>query len=68
MFVFHSIWNLPEVRKLVPRGKVVSILRNPVEAFESGYKYLGWQKFFQMDINQFAKSKAFGSHKVRKGG
>ena len=56
MFIFHSIWNYKEVKKLVPEGPVVTILRDPVDLFESGYVYMGLSKVYKMDINQFAKS------------
>ena len=39
MFLFHSIWNYTEVRKVVPDGPAVTVLRDPVELFESGYVY-----------------------------
>ena len=39
MFLYHSIWNYEEVRKVVPNGPAVTILRDPVDLFESGYVY-----------------------------
>ena len=39
MFLFHSIWNYNEVRKVVPNGPSVTVLRDPVDLFESGYVY-----------------------------
>ena len=38
IFTFHSVWNYKEVRKLIPKSPVVTILRDPVNAFESGYE------------------------------
>ena len=53
-FVSHSQWNLKEVRKLVgTNAKIVTILRDPIEVFESGYVYFGLQKAYNIDINQF---------------
>ena len=59
-FTFHSIWNLAQVRKLVPNGPVITILRDPVDVFESGYVYMGLEKRYKMDINSFAKQKLKG--------
>ena len=39
MFLFHSVWNYNEVRKVVPNGPAVTVLRDPVDLFESGYVY-----------------------------
>lgn len=53
-FASHSQWNLKEVQKLVGiKAEFITILRDPVEVFESGYVYFGIQDFLQMDINQF---------------
>ena len=60
LFVFHSIWNLAQVRKLVPNGPVITILRDPVDVFESGYVYMGLEKRYKMDINSFAEQKLKG--------
>jgi hypothetical protein len=57
IFTFHSIWNLKEVRKLVPKGPSITILRDPVEAFESGYVYMGMEAAFKMDINKYAETR-----------
>ena len=39
VFLFHSIWNYNDVRKVVPNGPAITLLREPVELFESGYVY-----------------------------
>ena len=55
LFVSHSFWNLKEVKKIVGvNATVITILRNPLEVFESGYVYFGFEKHFNLDINQFA--------------
>ena len=41
VFLFHSVWNHSEVRKVVPHGPVVTLIRDPVDMFESGYVYFG---------------------------
>ena len=49
-------------RKLIPSGLTVTLLRDPVDTFESGYVYLGLQRGYKMDINQFAAKRArFGA-------
>ena len=53
---FHSIWNYKEVRTLMPNASFITILRDPVACFESNYVYMGLQRDFGMDINQFAGS------------
>ena len=39
MFLFHSVWNYTEVRKVVPNGPAVTLMRDPVDTFESGFSY-----------------------------
>ena len=39
VFLFHSIWNYNDVRKVVPNGPAITLLRDPVALFESGYVY-----------------------------
>jgi hypothetical protein len=58
MFLFHSVWNYAEVKKLLPTAKYITILRDPVEDFESNYVYMGLERAFKMDINGFAVNKA----------
>ena len=42
LFVFHSLWNYKEVRKVMSKSAVtITILRDPVNTFESGYSYFG---------------------------
>ena len=39
-FVFHSMWNYDEVQKVIPSSApVITILRDPVDTFESGHSY-----------------------------
>ena len=54
--MFHSIWNYKEIRTLMPNASFITILRDPVACFESNYVYMGLQRDFGMDINQFAGS------------
>ena len=42
MFVFHSQWRYKEVQKVMPTSAVtITVLRDPVDTFESGYSYFG---------------------------
>jgi hypothetical protein len=43
---------------LIPSGISLTLLRDPVDTFESGYVYLGLQKGYRMDINEFAEKRA----------
>ncbi len=54
MFIFHSIWNYHEMKKVLPDAAYITLLRDPVDAFESNYVYMGLEKAFKMDINTFA--------------
>lgn len=54
MFVSHSQWRYHEVQKVVPNAKYVTILRDPVDALESNYVFMGAQNSFKMDINGYA--------------
>ena len=50
------MWNYSEVRKLLPSATFVTLLRDPVDCWESNYVYMGLQNAFKMDINEFAAS------------
>ncbi|XP_023339078.1 galactosylceramide sulfotransferase isoform X2 [Eurytemora carolleeae] len=58
LFIFHSIWNYDEVKKILPSAIYITILRNPVDCYESNYVYMNLKNIFKMDINEFAKRKA----------
>ena len=47
MFIFHSIWNYNEVKRILPSAVYVTLLRNPVDCFESNYVYMGLQKAYK---------------------
>ena len=50
------MWNGPEVDKVIPKpSKRVTLLRDPVDTFESGYVYMGLENSFKMNINEYAK-------------
>ena len=40
----------------MPTATFITILREPVDCFESNYVYMGLDKDFGMDVNQFAGS------------
>ena len=54
IFAFHSIWNYAEMKKVLPDAVYVTLLRDPIDAFESNYVYMGLEKAFKMNINEFA--------------
>ena len=41
LFASHSVWDHSEVRKVIPSGPSVTILRDPISVFESAYSYYG---------------------------
>ena len=53
-----SVWNYPEVKKILPDAVYITLLRDPVNCYESNYVYMGLQNAFRMDINKFAQVKA----------
>ena len=56
-FASHSQWKINQVKKLVGiDATFVTILRDPVEVFESGYVYFGMEKILERDINQYIKT------------
>ena len=67
IFAFHCRWDYAEVRKIIPEAKFVTILRDPLAAFESSYVYMGLQKLLKVDLNGFArKFAAKGRSSTRK--
>ena len=56
MFASHGRWNEPVLNSLIPDAFVVTILRKPVESFESLFSYTGLSKNLKMNINQFAEA------------
>lgn len=55
-YAFHARWDFVEVKKLLPVGFYFTILRDPVDYFESMYVYNVFDFHLGMDINQFAKT------------
>ena len=47
MFIFHSIWNYNELKKVIPNAIHVTLLRDPVKCYESNYVYMGLEKIFR---------------------
>ena len=39
IFAIHGVWDNLEVHKLIPNGLAVTILRDPIAAFESSYSF-----------------------------
>ena len=46
------------MHKILPDAVFITLLRDPVQCFESNYVYMGLQNAYRMDINQFAESHA----------
>ena len=56
-FASHSRWNIKEIKRLIGiEGAVITILRDPIEVFESGYMYFMLDEYYGMDINQYVKA------------
>ena len=62
MFIFHrwihitrgndlvlvvSVWNYEEVHKILPDAVFLTLLRNPVQCYESNYVYMGLQNIYK---------------------
>ena len=45
----------------------VTLLRDPVDCWESNYVYMGLQNAFKMDINEFAASEKVLNSKISSG-
>ena len=60
MYAFHGIgqgrWNASHMRHYISDPFSVTILRNPVEMFESLYSYIGLDNQLKMNINQYAEA------------
>ena len=56
IFASHGRWNEPVLNSLIPGAFSVTILRKPVESFESLFSYTGLSKNLKMNINQFAEA------------
>ena len=56
IFALHTKWNQKEVESVLgPGARYVTILRDPVTAFESLYNYMHFRGKFKMDIETFVK-------------
>ncbi|XP_023344045.1 galactose-3-O-sulfotransferase 2 isoform X2 [Eurytemora carolleeae] len=53
-FSLHSMWSKKEVKKILGEDAVYfTILRNPVDAFESLYNYVHFENNFKMNLETF---------------
>ena len=59
LMLWYSIYNISEANKIIPKNdfsKRITILRDPVNTFESGYVYYDQDKAYSgLDINEFAE-------------
>ena len=54
VFTLHNRWNFPEVVNLMgPSVRTFSIVRNPVDLFESLYSYSNLKNFYGVDLKGF---------------
>ena len=57
VFCLHTIWNRAEVAaSLGPGATYITILREPVQLFESLWSYAGLASYYNMDLETFATS------------
>ena len=58
-FILSCLFTLylgPEVDKVIPKPSArITLLRDPVDLFESGYVYMGLENAYKMNINEFAQ-------------
>ena len=45
-----SVWNYDEVHKILPDAVFITLLRSPVNCYESNYVYMGLQNIFKLVI------------------
>ena len=61
----HMVWHQGEVEKVLGEGaKFVTILRHPVDQFESMFSYYDLAKVFHMDIERFVEVYVDGGREV----
>ncbi|CAB3378646.1 Hypothetical predicted protein [Cloeon dipterum] len=57
IFAVHTVWNFAEVQALLgPAATFISIVRDPVDLFESLYTYARWDQLFKMSLYRFARA------------
>ena len=47
IILLYSIWNYNELKKVIPNAIHVTLLRDPVNCYESNYVYMGLEKIFR---------------------
>eukprot|EP00092_Neocalanus_flemingeri_P021266 GFUD01023045.1.p1 GENE.GFUD01023045.1~~GFUD01023045.1.p1 ORF type:complete len:336 (+),score=80.29 GFUD01023045.1:21-1028(+) len=57
MFCLHTVWNTEEVRRTLsgPDMALISIVRDPVDVFESMWHYYDFSQYFGKSLEDFAK-------------
>eukprot|EP00092_Neocalanus_flemingeri_P013696 GFUD01014772.1.p1 GENE.GFUD01014772.1~~GFUD01014772.1.p1 ORF type:complete len:468 (+),score=86.57 GFUD01014772.1:70-1473(+) len=67
IFALHTKWDQGEVERVLGSGaKYVTILRDPVDEFESLYNYVHFEKTFQMDLEQFVSTYVGGRRPIQR--
>jgi len=55
-FAVHANWNKKEVEKILGKeAAYITILRNPVDQFESMYSYMRFEKHYNKTLHQFVE-------------
>ncbi|XP_023321017.1 galactosylceramide sulfotransferase [Eurytemora carolleeae] len=61
IFCLHTVWNQSEVEKTLGEGaSYVTMIRDPVDIFESAWGYAQLSNFYKMDLETFALSPKTG--------
>jgi len=61
LFCCHCVWNKAEVEStLGPGAAYITMLRDPIQQFESMWSFFGMANFYNMDLETFALAKKTG--------
>jgi len=61
MFALHTIWNQAEVENTLGEGATyITIMRDPVDLFESLWNYANLEHYYKVDLETFAVSPKTG--------
>ena len=56
VFALHTKWNQKEVERVLgPGAKYITILRDPVDQFESLYNHAHFEKTFHVNLEEFVR-------------
>jgi len=67
VFAVHTQWDQGEVERVLgPGAKYFTILRDPVDQFESLYNYVHFDKSFNMDLEGFVEHYIVGKRPIQR--